>query len=477
MTLKPNYQLILIKIRNMKKLSILTAILSIAILSGCVKELKPSDSPGNNNVTSAKPAPPPPPASILQWQKTYGSPLNELGFAITRAADGNGYVFTASALGNGGDITGYHGGTGADAWVVRTDESGAILWQKSFGGTKSEYADDIITTADGGYVFAASTQSGDGDVPGNHGGWDVWIVKLDASGTLVWSKTFGGSADDLNDLHRNCIVQTDDGGFLFAGYTGSNDGDVAGTNHGGNDAWVLRLDINGNLVWQKTYGGTLSENGNSVVKTADGNYMICGNAGSINGDLAGQPNHGGADAWLFKINDAGDPLWQKTLGGSQNDIWRGILQAPDGGYVLSGASASNDGDISGNQRYADTWVTKINTSGSIAWQKFFGGADVDQAGVRNVDASGNILLTGYTQSKNGDITGAKGSSDLWVLQLDPNGSKLNSLVFGGKSEDNSEDAVVNPDGSFTSIGRTSSTNGDVTSNHGLLDAWIVKFKF
>jgi len=153
------------------------------------------------------------------------------------------------------------------------------------------------------------------------------------------------------------------------------------------------------------------------------------------------------------------------------------LQAPDGGYVLSGASASNDGDISGNQRYADTWVTKINTSGSIAWQKFFGGADVDQAGVRNVDASGNILLTGYTQSKNGDITGAKGSSDLWVLQLDPNGSKLNSLVFGGKSEDNSEDAVVNPDGSFTSIGRTSSTNGDVTSNHGLLDAWIVKFKF
>jgi hypothetical protein len=211
---------------------------------------------------------------------------------------------------------------------------------------------------------------------------------------------------DLNDLHPNSI-ETSDGGFLFAGYTNSNDGDIAGANHGGNDAWILRLNSSGNLVWQKTYGGTLNESVSSVIKTADG-YMVCGNANSTNGDLAGQFNHGGADSWLFKIDDNGDLLWQKTYGGSQNDNWSAVRQAPDGGYVLSGTSSSNNGDVAGNTRYADPWVVKINVGGTIAWQKFFGGADVDQADVRDIDASsGKILLTGYTESKNGDITERK----------------------------------------------------------------------
>jgi hypothetical protein len=464
----------------MKKLHHLsTTFIFILIIGflGCKKET--ANSPLQEEIPAAKPPAPPPPTSILQWQKTYGGPLNEMGFSITRSSDGNGYVFAASTLGDGGDVTGHHGATtSADVWVVKTDNSGAILWKKCIGGTGSDYSDNIITTTDGGYVIVASTSSNDGDVPANHGGIDVWIVKLDASGTIVWSKTFGGSGDDLNDLHRNAIVETNDGGFLFAGYTNSNDGNIAGTNHGSNDAWALKLSGAGDLIWQKTYGGTLSENGNSIIKTAGGNYMICGNTGSTDGDLAGLPNHGGVDCWLFEINDNGDLLWQKTYGGSQNDNWNAIRQASDGGYILSGTSLSNDGDVSGNSRYADAWVVKLYANGNIAWQKFFGGADVDNATVRDIDATGKILLTGYTSSKNGDITGYKGGSqDFWVLQLDGNGIKINSIVLGGRLEDHSEDAIINPDGSYMAIGRTSSNDGDVSGNHGGFDVWMVRFKF
>jgi len=462
----------------MKKLIIASSFILILGLFSCKKETVTSPPTSQEEIATGKPPAPPPSTSILQWQQPYGSTFTDMGFSITHSSDGNGYVFAASSLGNGGDVTGHHGpNTSADVWVVKTDNSGLILWQKSIGGNGSDYPDHIITTADGGYLIAASTTSNDGDVSGNHGGYDVWIVKLDASGTIVWSKTFGGTGDDANDLNRNAIVEASDGGFLFVGNTGSNDGDVAGTNHGTRDAWVLKLSSTGSLLWQNTYGGTLNEEGNSIIKTADGNYLVCGNAASTDGDLTSQVNHGGVDGWLFKINNDGDLLWQKTYGGSQNDNWNGARQGPDGAYVLSGTTQSNNGDVSGNTRYADPWIVKINATGGIAWQKFFGGADVDNANIRDIDATGKIILTGVTSSKNGDISGQKGSSDMWVLRLDANGNKLNSIVLGGKSEDKSEDAIVNPDGSYISIGRSSSTDGDVTGNHGALDVWLAKFKF
>jgi len=170
-------------------------------------------------------------------------------------------------------------------------------------------------------------------------------------------------------------------------------------------------------------------------------------------------------------------LWQKIYGGSQNDNCDAILRAPDGGYVFSGSSQSTNGDVTGNNRYADSWVVKINSNGNIQWQKFFGGNDADNADVKDIDANGNILLTGYTFSKNGDIPASKGSEDLWILRLDENGNKLYSNVFGGRGGDMSNDAIPTSDGGYITVGRTSSTSGDVSSNHGGEDVWVMKFKF
>ena len=450
-------------------------ILLAGLLTGCNKEkdAKTESKKDTSFVQSASKAGPPTTSpSILQWQKTFGSSLNEIGYVIVPATDGNGYILAGNTLGNDGDVYGNHGGS--DVWVVKIDFTGAILWQKTFGGSAGDYAYDIVATSDGGYVFAGMTQSSDGDVSGFHGTQDVWVVKLTSSGTIAWQKTLGGSGSE----YSNSIIQASDGGYLVAAYTQSTNGDVT-LNHGGMDAWIIKLNSSGGIDWQKTYGGSLNESAASIVPTpdGDGNFMVSAAAHSTDGDLSTQPHHGGSDAWLFKIDGAGNLLWQKEYGGSGDEGAGAVLATADGGYIFSANTTSNNGEVSGNHGYADTWLVKISSAGNISWQKCFGGNDMDNADIKNIDAAGNILLVGYTFSRNGDIVGYKGGEDFWVLLTDKNGNRINSSVLGGKSGDAGEDAIPTADGMYLGIGRTASTSGDVTTNHGINDIWVVKFKF
>jgi len=156
---------------------------------------------------------------------------------------------------NDGDVSGNHGGS--DYWVVKLNSSGDIEWQKCLGGTNSDggifndYIYSIQQTSDGGFIMACETMSNDGDVSGNHGSYDAWVVKLNSLGDIEWQKCLGGTNRDI----ANSIQQTSDGGFIVAGYTYSNDGDVSG-NHGYCDAWVVKLNSSGDIEWQKCLGGT-----------------------------------------------------------------------------------------------------------------------------------------------------------------------------------------------------------------------------
>lgn len=449
----------------MKKLFIPLSLILIFGFFNCKKETSITETQPQVEPTAKPPGPTP---SILQWQKTYGSSVNELGFAITNASDG-GYVLAGSTVGNNGDVSGNHGGS--DAWIVKLNNTGNIVWQKCFGGTGGDYAYDIVSTSDGGYIFSGATSSSDGDISGFHGAVDAWVVKLSATGTIEWQKVLGGSATE----RALSVIVTSTGEYLVAGYTNSTDGDVSG-NHGNYDSWIVKLSSAGNTVWTKTYGGSLYDVAATITEVTDG-FMISAGAESIDGDLSTLTHHGGRDLWLYKINSNGDLQWQKTYGGSGEDNGGNIRMTSDGGFVFSSTTTSNNGDVSGNHGYFDTWVVKLNATGNIVWQKCFGGTDMDNAGIMDIDAAGNILLVGYTFSRNGDIPGNKGGSDLWILQLDQNGNKLNSNVLGGKKGDTGEDAVATTDGMYMSVGRTESNDGDVSGNHGLSDIWVVKFKF
>ncbi len=343
----------------------------------------------------------------VQWQKTLGGSGYDQATFIEQTADG-GFVVAGFSGSNDGDVTGNHGDF--DYWVVKLNAVGNIEWQKTLGGSNVDSAFAIHQTADGGFVVSGTSRSNNGDVSGNHGSRDIWITKLDAIGNIQWQKTLGGSADD-----QGWSMQlTNDGGIAVVGYTHSNDGDVSG-NHGGDDFWVVKLNGTGNILWQKTLGGTSTDQGNSIMQTTDGGFVVAGHTESNDGDITG--NHGIYDFWVVKLNGAGNILWQKTLGGTGTEFYPSIKQTTDGGFIVGGNSDSNDGDIIGNHGNGDVWVVKLNPAGDLVWQKPLGGSDNDSAWSINQTSDDGIILAGYSASSNGDVTENQGSNDAWLIKL------------------------------------------------------------
>ncbi len=299
-----------------------------------------------------------------------------------------------------------------------------IEWQKALGGSSSDVASSIQQTADGGYIVAGYSYSNDGDVTGNHGQNDYWIVKLDGNGNTQWQKALGGSSGD----EAQSIQQTADGGYIVAGLSWSNSGDVIG-NHGISDYWVVKLDGNGNIQWQKALGGSGYDKATSIQQTADGGYIVVGETYSNDGDVTGY--HGGGDYWVMKLDDSGNIQWQKSLGGSNLDVATSIQQTADEGYIVAGYSYSNDGDVSGNHGDGDFWVVKLAGNGNIQWQKVLGGSYLDKAYSIQQTADGEYIVAGESLSTDGDVTGNHGSLDYWVVKLADTISGTKNIDFTG----------------------------------------------
>ena len=265
--------------------------------------------------------------------------------------------------------------------------------QKTFGGTDYDGAYAIQQTEDGGYIVAGYTWSF------GAGGADVYVLKLDSAGNLEWQKTFGGSSDDF----AYSIQQTADGGYIVAGYTLSFGAGV-------NDAYVLKLDSAGNLEWQKTFGGSSDDFAYSIQQTSDGGYIVAGNTWSFGA--------GGADAYVLKLDSAGNLEWQKTFGGSGHDYAYSIQQTTDDGYIVAGYTNSfGAGDD-------DAYVLKLDSAGTLQWQKVFGGSSDDFAYSIQQTSDGGYIVAGYTWS-----FGA-GSRDVYVLKLDSAGNLEWQKTFG-----------------------------------------------
>lgn len=215
-------------------------------------------------------------APAIQWQKSIGA-FDASPSSIQETTDG-GYIVSGNSDINGGDVTGNHGGN--DFWIAKLDSTGKIEWQKSFGGRYDDIVSSVIQTKDGGFIAAGSTASPDGDVTGGHGGRDVWIVKMNYSRVIEWQKTYGGSYSE----GASAIRQTTDGGYIVAGASDSLNGDVTG-NHGSYDCWILKLSATGVIEWQKSFGGSLSDGANDIQQTIDGGYIFVGGTQSNNGDI------------------------------------------------------------------------------------------------------------------------------------------------------------------------------------------------
>lgn len=405
-------------------------------------------------------------APSIEWQKTYGGSSYEYGYSIQQTSFDNGYVFLGSSESTDGDMTLNHGL--ADYVVIKTNGAGVLQWQYSYGGSNYDVGSCIKQTSDGGFILCGQASSNDGDATVNHGDSDYWIVKLNSTGGIQWQKSFGGSLED----NGSYISETTDGGYIIGGYSGSNDFDVNG-NHGSFDYFVIKINSAGSIEWKKTYGGTGFENGGPVIQTNDGGYIICSSTNSNDGDVSG--NNGTYDYWIVKINSTGIIQWQKTFGGTGNDFARDIKQTSDGGYIVCGVTNSINGDVTNNHGNDDFWIVKINSSGILQWQKTYGGTLFDYANSIIQTTEGGYLISGRSNSTDGDKTNNNGVYDNWLVKISASGAIEWEKNFGGSVDEDSKSVISTVDGGVIVCGSSTSNNGDVSGNHGASDIWVVKF--
>jgi hypothetical protein len=381
-----------------------------------------------------------PPVSV--WSKSYGhggAYAEYHTYGLDATTDG-GLVFSAESI--------YNGEGGYDLWVVRLDADGAVVWERGIGGSAGDYAKTVRQTSDGGFVVTGDSYSfrtGDRYC-------DIWVVKFDGSGGIDWQHTYGGTHYDIpQDIQETFDGQGVSTGYILTGYTRS-------YGAGGYDIWVMRLDASGGVLWQKTYGGSSDEFGRSVLPTSDGGFVVAGDTESFGA--------GAKDVWILKLTSAGLVDWEKTLGGTGDETPYSVRLAGDDGCTI-GAGTESFG--AGND---DFWVIHLNASGGLAWQYTYGGTDSDYLRDLEKSADGGYIITGWTYSFGIDY------NDAWVLKLDSEGAvqwqKLYNKPYDYEGEilngpDWAYAVAQTKDGGYAFSGDTDWWDSDRNS-----DSWVFK---
>ncbi len=362
-------------------------------------------------------------SAIQYWAKTYGGSGHEGARALVATNDG-GYIVLGS--------TTSFGAAGEDSWILKLDSAGNVMWQKTYGGSGYYEPGSIVPTSDGGYVVAGSTRSFSSD------GYAMWVLKLDEMGNIIWQKSYQGGA---NDDTASAILPTSDGGYLVVGKTF--------TRSFGHDGWLLRLDRAGNVLWHRTYGDIPDEGFYSIVPASDGGYLVTASSPS--------PFTGMRGTWVLKLDEQGNMTWQRTYSSSGYEGASIFASTDDGGYVMLVASIASDvsswlvkldrvGSIlwqkpygSGGQHYLtratptsdggyvmvgllpssgsyDAWALKLDGEGNVMWQKRYGGNGYEEAVAVVPTSDGGFIMAGRTTSF------GVGGNDLWVLKVAPDGT-------------------------------------------------------
>ena len=427
---------------------------------------------------------------LKQWDNTYGGFSGELFQHFIQTND-HGYLLAGYSYSSiGGDKTQDAVGD-ADCWIAKTDSAGNIQWDKTFGGTEFDFIRIVKQTADGGYILGGESESGiggDKTEPNRDTSWqhsrDFWIIKTDASGNKVWDKTLGGSDDES----ISWLDQTSDGGYIICGSSASPlSGDKTELLRGRDDYWIVKIDSLGNKEWDKTFGGTEHDWGESI-HIITGGYLVFGTSRSEAGGDKTQ-NSVGYDYWILKLNDDGTKMWDRVIGGNRTDNLYSVVKTIDGGFLLGGTSNS---DISGDKTQAnwgsfftsDYWIVKIDSLGNVQWDKRYGGSSDEEklVNVIQTNDSGFLISGASTSALDGDKTEKQMRyTETWLIKVDsignkqwdksvfsPSGSYLNSYGFS--------QVVQSDDGCFEVVNYSELLGAYIThATRGNSDFRMIKF--
>ncbi|WP_277016742.1 T9SS type A sorting domain-containing protein [Flavobacterium lindanitolerans] len=428
-------------------------------------------------------------AQDILWEKSYGGKHSDYLFDAQPTPD-YGFILAGSSLSkNTGNKTDDNNGN-LDYFIWKMDEKGDLDWQKGFGGSGADLLQSIKLTPDGGFILAGTSNSPKGlhkkdDCKGLE---DFWIIKLNAKGAEQWQRTIGGTGQEL----LQSIASTSDGGYIIGGSSGSSRSeklkngkeDAFGKkedSQGGLDYWIVKLDNEGQIEWQKTIGGQYHDELRSIIQTADGGYMLAGSSNSTATGDKTEKRYGESDYWVIKTDKFGTIEWQKVYGGEGDEQLKTMLQTLDGNYILAGNSASETtgNKNASNKNGIDFWLLKIDSSGEILWQETYdvGKTDLLASLVENED--GSFLIGGHAMSET--ATDKKKDkediNDYVAIKINEKGEEQWRKTLGSNGQDILRKAVRVRDGGYLLAGTSKGSNSrDRNSSQGRNDFWVVKLK-
>ncbi len=404
----------------------------------------------------------------LVWAKTYGGSKQDYANAVVVTKD-NKYLVAGLSWSSDGDVDSIRRGLLSDVWLLKLDENGNVLWKKNYGGNGGEGMYAVIQTLDNGFIMVGSTGSSDGDVAVNKGKSDAWVIKIDSIGTIQWQKTIGGSGDES----LWSVFQTQNGDYIMGGYSNSKDGDFA-ENSGLYDMWILKLSSQGNIVWKKRLGGSKDDLLAQLTNIDDRTFAIAATTDSQDGDMVGALGD-----FSVKMDSSGSVIWKKSLGYPNESL---------GLKYFYGLNMSKKSIVSVGMKLVvrptsmvgyswDFLITKSDTTGNRLWSKYIGGSEADVAKSVQAFSNGDLVISGYTQSIDLDISGNHGNLDFWVVRTDSVGNVKNANCYGGTKEDQAFASAIDRQGNLIVVGFSASSDGTFLRNKGSNDLAVIKLKY
>ncbi len=419
-----------------------------------------------------------PPAEFngtLAWVESFGGSGIDQATAVVTTDDG-AFMVVGSTYSNDGHFAGLKSSTDADYFLMRVRPDGGVDWTKVYGGDDDEIATGITKSSDGGFVISGYSRS-DNCFPGSNGGFhDYYILKVDAQGNEIWCQNFGYPGSD----QAQNIIETREGDLMVTGFfdvsasegQGNEDRANSGSLHGVGEYWGIKLDADGQFFWKRYYGGSNNDRSYNVVQANDGGFILIGASESDDFDIT--DSKGSYDYWAVKLSAQGALQWTRSFGGSEIDIAYDIALTTEGNFMIVGDARSSDLDVDVNYGNADVWLIEIDPQGNLLWQKSLGGSMFD-SGKSLLRMNENLYcITGSSRSNDGDVSVNNGENDAWTVVVDASGEIQFEVAIGGSSLDFSEDVAQGIDGALLVVGNTESSDGDIIQNLGYKDILIYR---
>ena len=412
----------------------------------------------------------------LNYIKSFGGSNDDEANDIINTSDG-GFMVIGSSTSSDGLIQNKMG-LESDIILMKFDSDKSIEWVKNYGGSKDDRGQSVVEVSGIGYALLGYSMSNDGDASSNEGFHDNWVILIDSKGDIIWEKSYGFSGHD----HAYNIIKTKDGNLFFNGFLdvtasrglGSTKKVGKSIKHGVGEFWCHKIDLGGNILWRKYFGGTNNDRSYDSVETSDGDFLIVGSSESNDIDISSPK--GSYDIWVIKLSSNGDLLWERSYGGSKYETANSIIQSADKKIHILGSTLSNDKNISFQMGSSDFWLLTIDSDGNLLSEQTFGGSNFDKGKKIEIDSKDNLWLTGYSKSTDFDFSSNKGKNDAVLIQLSKNRILKEVFEIGAEGEDIANSLIHFNENEIIVAGYSDSKEDYFIENKGGKDIFLAFFK-